>query len=137
MPPVMMEKLYNVRRWRQVVAVGLISLAGGCAVPAQNTPPPIVVTAPAAVQPGWYLIAPPLIKGGDDAWVADSYAPLGKWRIMSSYQNVTDCQKQADFGEQLAKSQSARFRQFSSNWVIFERLMLERCIASNDPGLAQ
>src|SRR5215472_10133906 len=124
--PVMMEKLYNVRRWGRAVTVGLISLAGACTPPAQNTQPPIIVTTPAAVQPVWYLIAPPFIKGGgDDEWVADSDAPVGKWRIMSSYRNETDCQKQADFGEQLAKSQAGRFRQFSSNWVIFERLMLE------------
>lgn len=135
--PVMTGKPYNVRRCRQAVTVGLISLAVGCTVPAQNAQPPIVVSPPATAAAGWYLIVPPLVNIRDDEWMAGDDAPLGKWTIMSSYQNVTDCQEQADYNSNHVSSQIGRTREYSDDWAKLASLMFSICVASNDARLAK
>jgi hypothetical protein len=71
---------------------------------------------------GWYLMVPPLSQRSPVGF--DTYAPLGRWQILGSFDKANDCE---DTAARLTKSESDRLKH--------ARMLHGNCIASDDPRL--
>jgi hypothetical protein len=79
---------------------------------------------------GWYLMIPPV---GSDGTV-DTEAPLGKWKISSSYDNARECNDVMLAAQgYMPDSQTGKKGPVTDN----PRLLSEACISTDDPRLAK
>jgi hypothetical protein len=70
---------------------------------------------------GWYLMVPPFDSNRQPNYTAQ----LIRWRRISSFESLKDCEKRESILDEIAEKNAARQGYFLST----------ACIASDDPGL--
>jgi hypothetical protein len=84
----------------------------------------------ALVLVGWYLLAPPALKGGGGY---DPDAPLNRWINEGSYDSAADCEA---FRTSIIEAASGHIAKQQAHYIQ-SYFLLSVCIASDDPRLKQ
>jgi hypothetical protein len=92
---------------------------------------------------GWYLMAPPLIKGGHDTYTVYRSAPLSEWIFEESFDSAVQCRQgildniSGNRNAAVLAGECAATPGTPCNTPLLDSAVLAKCIASDDPRLKE